>query len=164
MFVSYCVYILNAAKSTKVRFGVLPSCPCLCSPLAQATCDWFWVLAYMMPFHKVSHKKWPCRQLLQMKNTQFKKLFSTNCLPQKVTLSPIDKVTQELFFKFASSLVWEGSWDSAVGIATGYDGLGGRRVRVQVPIGARLFSPRHPDWYVTLYIHPPICLHGVVLD
>jgi hypothetical protein len=37
------------------------------------------------------------------------------------------------------------SWDSAVGIATGY-GLDHREVRVRVPVGPRIFSsPRCPD-------------------
>jgi hypothetical protein len=38
------------------------------------------------------------------------------------------------------------SWDSAVGIATGY-GLDDQGVRVQVSVGARTFtSPCRPDW------------------
>jgi hypothetical protein len=40
---------------------------------------------------------------------------------------------------------WHRSWDSIVGIATGY-GLDDREVRVQVPVGSRIFSsPRHSD-------------------
>jgi hypothetical protein len=39
------------------------------------------------------------------------------------------------------------SWDSAVGIATDY-GLDNRRVRVRVPVGARIFSsPSLPDQF-----------------
>jgi hypothetical protein len=37
------------------------------------------------------------------------------------------------------------SWDSTVGIATGY-GLDGQGAGFQVPVGARFFSsPHHPD-------------------
>jgi hypothetical protein len=40
--------------------------------------------------------------------------------------------------------IW--SWDSAVGIATGY-GLDDKGVGVRVPVGARFFiSPYRPDW------------------
>jgi hypothetical protein len=47
------------------------------------------------------------------------------------------------------------SWDSAVGIATGY-GLDDRGVGVQVPVGSRIFCyPRRPErlWKTT---QPPI--------
>jgi hypothetical protein len=38
------------------------------------------------------------------------------------------------------------SWDSSVGIATGY-GLDNQVVGVRVPVGSRIFSsPSHPDW------------------
>jgi hypothetical protein len=41
-------------------------------------------------------------------------------------------------------LLCERSWDSAVGITTGY-GLNDQGVRVQVPVGSRIFSS-HSDW------------------
>jgi hypothetical protein len=47
-----------------------------------------------------------------------------------------------------------GSWDSAVGIATGY-GLDDRRVGVRVPVGSRIFSStRRPDrlWGPTSFL------------
>jgi hypothetical protein len=44
-------------------------------------------------------------------------------------------------------VVKSGSWDSTVGIATGYR-LGSWWVGIQVPVGSRIFSsPRYPDWF-----------------
>jgi hypothetical protein len=68
-----------------------------------------------------------------------------------------------------------GGLDSAVGIAPRY-GLEGHRVGAQVTVGAR-FSPLHVaqidsgtqilsyprQKYVDIYLHSPICLHGIVL-
>jgi hypothetical protein len=53
---------------------------------------------------------------------------------------PPRPATQIAFLDILSShLFFSGSWDSAVGIATGY-GLDGREVGVQVPGGSRIFS------------------------
>jgi hypothetical protein len=50
-----------------------------------------------------------------------------------------------------------GSWDSAVGIVTGY-GLDSGGVRVQFPVGARFFSTSCcPEQFRG---HPPSCAMG----
>jgi hypothetical protein len=48
-------------------------------------------------------------------------------------------------YSYLSYYIMSGSWDSVVGIATGY-GLGDRGVRVRIPVGSRiLYFPRRPD-------------------
>jgi hypothetical protein len=48
---------------------------------------------------------------------------------------------------FNDASVVSSSWDSAVGIVSGY-GLDGRGIRVRVPIRAKFFSsPCHPDQF-----------------
>jgi hypothetical protein len=76
----------------------------------------------------------------ELNRAHFRITYSTStCSPAELLL-----LILSLYFIFCKEHVTR-SRDSSVGIATGY-GLDDRWVRVQVPVGSRIFtSPRRPD-------------------